>query len=93
LVSIFLESAELRAKDRRSLSTSFWKENVDRILRFQDKEILQHKGTISSAEMKDKVKQLYDRYHQRRKSTAAHEADLQDLEELQILKAKIRKEK
>jgi len=90
LVVIFLESAELRAKDRQDISTKFWKENVDRILTFQEKEILHGSGKISSAQMKEKVKQLYDQFHQRRKTEIARQADLQDIEELKVLEAKIK---
>ncbi len=39
LIVIFLESAELRAKNRKDLNMKFWHENVDRILEFQDKNI------------------------------------------------------
>ena len=34
LVVIFLETAELRAKNRHDLTMKFWKENVDKILEF-----------------------------------------------------------
>ena len=51
LVVIFLESAELRAKNRQDLTMAFWKENVDRILTFNDQKILQGNGSISKAVM------------------------------------------
>jgi len=91
LVVIFLESAELRAKDRRDITTQFWRENVDRILEFQDKQILNHKGTISNAAMKEKVKQLYDTFHKRRLLTEARQADQTDLDELTAIQSKIKK--
>jgi len=68
------------------------KNNVDRIIAFQEKEILQDTGKISSLQMKEKVKELYDRFHQRRKITEAQEADNQDIEELKIIEDKIKKE-
>ena len=46
LVVIFLESAELRAKNRMDITINFWRENVDKILDFQDKKILTHTGSI-----------------------------------------------
>lgn len=92
LVTIFLESAELRAKNRQDITSNFWRENVTRILEFQDKEVLLGSGKISNAEMKGKVKQLYDSFHQRRKETEAKEADLADLEELKALELKIKTE-
>jgi len=90
LVVIFLESAELRAKDRRVITTDFWRENVDRILEFQEKQVLNHKGSISDAEMKEKVKQLYDTFHNRRLLTEAKEADEIDLAELTAIQSKIK---
>ncbi|MGD9161751.1 MAG: virulence RhuM family protein [Desulfobacteraceae bacterium] len=46
LVVIFLETAELRAKSRINLTMKFWHENVDRILEFNEKPLLQGKGKI-----------------------------------------------
>ena len=93
LVVIFLESAELRAKDRRDLTMQFWRENVDKILTFQDKEILQDKGQISSAQMKERVKALYDTFHQRRKIADAQAADAEDMETLKALEDQIKNRK
>lgn len=90
LVVVFLESAELRAKDKLDIKTDFWRENVDRILEFQDKEILKNSGAISNAQMKEKVKLLYDGFNQKRKIIEAQEADQQDLEELKDLEAKVK---
>ncbi|MEZ5045333.1 MAG: virulence RhuM family protein [Saprospiraceae bacterium] len=56
LVVIFLESAELRAKNRQDLTMDFWRENVDKMLDFQDKKILQGAGSISNAQMEEQVK-------------------------------------
>jgi hypothetical protein len=36
-VVVFLETAELRAKNRQQITMSFWHENVDRIIEFNDK--------------------------------------------------------
>ena len=36
LVVIFLEQAELRVKKRQDLSLSFWRDNVDKMLAFND---------------------------------------------------------
>lgn len=89
-MAVFLESAELRAKDRLDIKTDFWRENADRILEFQYKEILKNSGAISNAQMKEKVKLLYDGFNQKRKIIEAQEADQQDLEELKDLEAKVK---
>jgi len=83
LVVIFLESAELRAKNRLDITMSFWKENVDRILEFNDQKILKGSGTISKAQMEQKVREIYVDYDVRRKVYDAQLADQQDIEEIE----------
>ena len=93
LVVIFLESAELRVKDRMDLTMDFWRNNVDKILEFQGKEVLKHKGSISSADMEKHVKKLYDGFNDRRRKHQALQADKDDLEELKQLEDEIKKKK
>lgn len=83
LVVIFLETAELRAKNRIDITISFWKENVDRILEMNDKKILSGTGSVSNLEMEKKVRELYEDFNIRRKSFEAKEADKQDLEDIE----------
>jgi hypothetical protein len=35
-VMVFLETAELRAKNRQDITTQFWRENIDKIIAFND---------------------------------------------------------
>jgi len=55
LVVIFLETAELRAKNRQDITMKFWQENVERILSSNDYKILDHKGKISNLQMEEKA--------------------------------------
>lgn len=93
LVVIFLESAELRAKNRLDITIDFWRENVDRILDFQDKKILTNAGSISKAEMEKLVSKDYAQFDQRRKEYEALQADNEDLEELKKLEQEIKSKK
>lgn len=93
LVVIFLESAELRAKNRLDITIDFWRENVDRILNFQDKKILTNAGSISKAEMEKLVSKVYSQFDQRRKEYDALQADNKDLEELKKLEQEIESKK
>jgi len=93
LVVIFLESAELRAKNRLDITIDFWRENVDRILDFQDKKILTNAGSISKAEMEKLVSKVYAQFDQRRKEYEALQADNEDLEELKKLEQEIKSKK
>ena len=83
LVVIFLESAELRAKNRLDIPMSFWKGNVDRILEFNDRKVLKDAGSIGNAQMEEKVKEIYGQYDAQRKAFEALTADNLDMEELE----------
>ena len=93
LVVIFLESAELRAKNRMDITMKFWHENVDKILEFQDKNILQNAGSISNKQMEAKVQEIYAEFDKRRKEYEALEADKEELDELKKLEEKVKKGK
>ena len=93
LVVIFLETAELRAKNRYDITMKFWRENVDRILTFNEKPLLKGKGTISKAEMEEKVRETYRLFDAKCKKYEAIQADKEDLAELRMLEEKIEKSK
>ncbi|MGL5262590.1 MAG: virulence RhuM family protein [Bacteroides sp.] len=82
LVVLFLETAELKAKNRESVTMSFWKDNVDKILDFAEYPILQSAGSISNESMKVIVSKIYDEFNARRKHEEAIAADQKDLSEL-----------
>jgi len=93
LVVIFLETAELRAKNRQETRMSFWKQNVDQIIASNGFPLLSHAGSVSHEEMKKHTSELYLGYDRQRKTDEAKEADLQDDAELKALEAEIKKRK
>ena len=82
LTVIFLETAELHVKEKRDLTLEFWKRNVDAILTLHGKDILADKGSVTNAEMEEKVKEIYERFNSRRK---VYEARLADDEDMKLL--------
>ncbi|MDO5580537.1 MAG: virulence RhuM family protein [Planctomycetia bacterium] len=93
LAVIFLESAELRVKNRQDLTLDYWRSNVDRLLEFNDKEVLRGKGKISNERMKEIVSAIYEQYDDKRKHYEAQLADLQDLEELKKMESELKDRK
>ena len=83
LVVIFLEQAELRAKEKKSLTLDYWRANVDRLLEFNDKPVLQGSGRISHEQMKQKAEAAYERFDAQRRTQEAQEADAADLREIE----------
>ena len=85
LVTIFLETAELRVKMRKDLTLKFWEDNVDKLISDNDFPLLDDKGSCSRILADKKVEEIYLEFDQRRKDFEAKEADRQDAEELKLL--------
>ena len=90
LVMLFLESAELRVKDRKCLTLDFWRGNVDSLLSFQGYDVLKGNGSISNSDMEKYVRMVYDKFNSKRKLIEAEEADAEDLKWLEDLQNKIK---
>ena len=87
LVVIFLETAELRTKNRQEIRMAFWRQNVDQIISSNGFPLLAHAGAISHAQMESKTEALYQDFDQRRKQQDALQADQQDQQDQADLKA------
>ena len=86
---LFLDSAELRVKERRDLTLDFWRNNVDALLNFQNKNVLCDAGLISNKQMESHVSEIYDEFALRRKKQDAIDADKADMEELRQIEQEV----
>ena len=91
LVDIFLTSAEERVKGRRDLTLDYWRKNVDSLLTFQEKDILQGAGSITNYEAEETAKQVYDVFNSKRKQIEAQVADADDLKMLEDLEQSLKR--
>lgn len=91
LVVIFLETAELRAKQREETRMAFWKENVDQIITSNGFPLLEHAGSVSHEQMEARTEELYLEFDQQRKKQEALAADQQDEADLKALETKIKR--
>jgi len=89
LVVIFLEQAELRAKERKDLTLDYWRSNVDRLLAFNDRPVLTHAGSISAEEMKAIAHTRYETFDANRRAGEARAADVADLGELEAIQKQV----
>ena len=89
LVDIFLTSAEERVKGRRDLTLDYWRKNVDSLLTFQEKDILQGADSMTNYEAEETAKQVYDVFNTKRKQLEAQAADADDLKMLEDLERRI----
>lgn len=93
LVVIFLETAELRAKNRQDIPMGFWMENMGQIITSNGFPLLEGAGSVSRTQMEQQIGPLFLDYDQRRKAEEAHRADAEDEDELKALENKIKNRK
>ena len=89
LVVIFLETAELQAKNQLNITMEFWKNNADEIITLNKLQLLKNAGAITHLQMKDTTLKTYEAYNAKRGKFDAKIADLQDEKDLRQLTEKI----
>lgn len=62
LVTIYLDFAELQARDRKPMYMADWLRKLDQFLQISEREILTHAGTISAEAAKEKAEAEYDQF-------------------------------
>lgn len=93
LVVIFLEQAELRAKQKQQLTLDYWRKNVDRLLEFNDYPVLQGAGNRSTEQARAVAIERYELFDAQRKHGDAATADLEDLRMLEEVEKEMKDRK
>ncbi|WP_424945633.1 virulence RhuM family protein [Candidatus Spongiihabitans sp.] len=93
LVVVFLETAELRVKNRTDITMDFWRENTDRIIAVNDKVLLSGKGSVSNQKMQAIAMAQYQNFDTRRKIYEARLADEVDIKELRQIASDVKERK
>ena len=91
LVVIFLEQAELRAKQQKDLTLDFWRSSVDRMLASNDQPLLHGPGSLSHEDMKRIAAERYDDFDAKRRKQEAIEADTEDLKAIEDLEKDLKR--
>lgn len=91
LVVIFLETAELRAKNKQDIPMRFWMENVGQIIASNGFPLLKNAGSISHEKMELQATERYLAFDEQRKQQEAQAADAADEAELAALENKIKR--
>ena len=79
LTTLFLESAELRVKERKDLTLDYWRSTADGLLSFHGKDVLKGKGSVSNAQMEEIIYGIYEQFDAKRKALEAQQADQEDV--------------
>ena len=89
LVVIFLEQAELRVKQRQDLSLSFWRDNVDKMLAFNDQPIFHGAGSVSREHMERIAHERFAVFDQQRREADRLQADVDDLQAVEQIEREL----
>lgn len=91
LVVIFLEQAELRAKQQKDLTLDFWRNSVDRMLASNDQPLLDGPGSVSHEAMKAIATERYEDFDTQRRKQEAIAADAEDLKAIEDLEKELKR--
>ncbi len=91
LVSLFLDTAELRIQNEEILTLDYWKTETDNLLTYSKKPILEGVGKISHKQMEAKVSQVYFNFDANRKKIEAIAEDEMEQEAIKKLLNKAKK--
>lgn len=91
IVSMWLDFAEDQAKRRKQVFLRDWQTKLDQFLAFNDREVLQHSGSVSKKEADEKAQQTFEDFAQRRRRLKEAEGERMNIEVLQTIASKEKK--
>ena len=91
LTVIFLEQAELRAKQHKDLTLDFWRGSVDRMLASNDQPLLDGPGAVSHEAMKTIAAERFESFDTQRRHQEALAADAEDLKAIEDLEKDLKR--
>lgn len=89
IVSMFLDFAELRAKQRKDLRMADWRAYVDSFMAFNEQAVLQGPGRMSHQAMTTIAHERYEQFDAARRQAEALEADRAEIQELEQVEKRL----
>jgi len=91
IVTMYLDYAEDQARRRKAMYMKDWEDRLDAFLEFNERDILDHAGSLKASVAKKLTGERYDDFNEKRKELEARKADEETLEELKQIEEKARK--
>jgi len=85
IVTMYLDYAELQAKNRQAMTMADWADRLDAFLEFNERELLTHAGRVRGEVARTLAESRYEEFEQRRKRDALAAADAEDLAAIEAL--------
>lgn len=93
LVVIFLDQAELRAQQRQDFTLDYWRQNIDRLMEFNEQPVLQGPGSVSHDDMTTISHQHYEHFDAKRRQREAIDDDTKDLQSVEALEKNLKQKR
>jgi hypothetical protein len=91
IVTMYLDYAEDQAKRRKAMYMDDWQEKLDAFLEFNDRDVLEHAGSLSAKVAKQLADERYQAFNEKRKQLDAQKADQETMEELKQIEQQAKK--
>lgn len=89
IVTMYLDYAELQARQRNTVSMAQWSQKLDAFLEFNEQELLTHAGKVKAEIAKKIVEDRYKEFDKKRKRDDALAADQEDIKQLEEIEKKL----
>ena len=83
IVTMFLDFAEDQARRRKQVFMQDWRERLDDFLRFNERDVLTHPGSVSREDAERHASLEYDHFEERRRLAATEAAETEHLREIE----------
>ena len=93
IVTMYLDYAEDQARKRKVMYMKDWEDRLDAFLEFNERDILDHAGSLKASVAKKLAGERYDDFNEKRKQLEARKADEETLDELKQIEEKAKKGK
>ena len=85
IVTMYLDYAELQARNRRAMTMANWADRLDAFLQFNERDLLTHAGKVRAEVAQALAVERFDEFDARRGRDAAVAADAEDLAAIEAL--------
>lgn len=83
IVTMYLDYAELQARNRKTMTMVQWEEKLDALLTFNERDILKNAGKVSADVAEHLALERYDVFEKERHLQEAADADASDIAEIE----------
>jgi len=91
IVTMYLDYAEDQARRRKTMYMKDWEDRLDAFLEFNERDILDHAGSLKTTVAKRLASERYDDFNKKRKKLEARKADEETVEELKKIEESSRR--